>query len=53
MKKLVLGLKHTAENILANSVATKGRPLNFKITVVGMCVADIIVMVYCMIKLMK
>jgi hypothetical protein len=53
MKQVVLKLTHKAEVILDNSVATKNRPLKFKLFVLAICIADIALMVYCMINLMK
>jgi len=53
MKAVVLSLRHKAEVILSNSIATKNRPLTFKIVVVSLCMVDIAVMVYCMINLAK
>jgi len=53
MKAVVLSLRHKAELILSNSIATKNRPLKFKIVVVALCMVDIAVMVYCMVTLAK
>ena len=53
MKQVLFSLRNKAEVILSNSVATKNRPLKFKIVVVTICVADFIVMVYCMLNLAK
>jgi len=53
MKAVVLSLRHKAEVILSTSIATKNRPLTFKIVVVSLCMVDIAVMVYCMINLAK
>ena len=53
MRTVVLSLRHKAEVILSNSLATKNRPLKFKIVVVTLCMVDIAVMVYCMVNLAK
>ena len=53
MKAVVLSLRHKAELIFSNSMATKNRPLSFKIVVVTLCMVDIAVMVYCMVNLAK
>ena len=53
MKQVLLSLKSKAELILLNSVATRNRPLKFKIVVVTICVVDFLVMVYCMLNLAK
>jgi hypothetical protein len=53
MRQALLSLKNKAELILLNNVAIKNRPLKFKIVVVAICVADFLVMVYCMLNLAK
>ena len=53
MKQVLLSLKNRAELILLNSVATRNRPLKFKIVVITICVVDFLVMVYCMLNLAK
>jgi len=53
MKQVVLSLRHKAESVLSNSVATKNRPLTFKVIVVTLCMIDVGIMVYCMINLAK
>jgi hypothetical protein len=53
MKQFVLTVKHRAEAILSESTATKNRPVKFKVIVVTMCLADIALMIYCMISLVK
>ena len=53
VKQIVLKLTHKAEVILSNSVATKNRPLPFRLVVLIVCAIDLAVMIYFMINLMK
>ena len=52
MKEMFYELKHKAELVLEESVATKGRPLGFKIAVAALFTIDIIAFItFCIIKL--
>ena len=53
VKQIVLKLTHRAEVIFSDSVATRNRPLSFKLVVLAICVADLLVMIYCMVNLAK
>jgi len=53
MRTIVLGLRDKVETIWVNSPATKNRPLKFRILVVSLFVADITLMIYCMVNLIK
>ena len=52
MKEMLYQLKHKAELVLEESVATKGRPIGFKIMVATLFTLDIIAFItFCIIKL--
>ena len=52
MKEMFYELKHKAELVLEESVATKGRPWGFKIVVVTLFTIDVIAFItFCIIKL--
>jgi hypothetical protein len=53
MKAIVLGVRNKVETIWANSTATKNRPLKFRILVMLLFVADITLMIYCMVNLIE
>jgi len=42
MKRILDNLKHTADLILQNNTATRGRPLGFQIAVVTLFTVDVI-----------
>ena len=52
MKEMFYELKHKAELVLEESVATKGRPRSFKIVVATLLTIDVIAFItFCIIKL--
>ena len=52
MKEMLYELKHKAELVLDESVATKGRPKSFKIIVAALFAIDVIAFItFCIIKL--
>jgi hypothetical protein len=52
MKEMFYELKHKAELVLDESVATKGRPRSFKIVVAALFAIDVIAFItFCIIKL--
>jgi len=52
MKEMLYELRHKAELVLEESVATKGRPRSFKIVVATLFTIDVIAFItFCIIKL--
>jgi hypothetical protein len=52
MKQMLYTLRHKAEIVLEESIATKGRPAGFKIIVATLFAVDVIAFItFCIIKL--